>query len=382
MEAVGNLAGGIAHEFNNMLSIIIGNTELALNEIEKRHPLHQNLSEIKSAGLRARDVVKQLLNFSRKVDTYMEPIDIRLIVKETLKLLKATIPSNIEIQAFLPDELDAVMADSTQIHQLLINLCNNASQAMSDEGGTLKIELSNVTFDYEKASKLRGLAPGAYVRLGISDTGSGIPQELLDKIFDPYFTTKDVGKGTGMGLAVVHGIVKTHNGSIFVDSEHRKGTVFHVYFPSSTKAVSEVTKRDEGIPTGKEKIIFVDDELSIVDLYRSMLERLGYSVISETDPLLVVERFQSNPLDYDLVISDMTMPNLTGDRLAEKLIKIRPDIPIIVCTGFSEKMSPEKAREIGIREVLMKPVGMKDLGNLIRKLLDEGESDKFNQRRV
>jgi signal transduction histidine kinase/CheY-like chemotaxis protein len=376
MEAVGILAGGIAHEFNNVLGIIIGNAEMALNDVEKWHPLNQNLSEIKSASLRARDVVKQLLNFSRKVDTYREPIDMRVIVKEALKLLKPSIPSNIEIQDIFPTELDAVVADSTQIHQLLINLCNNASQAMSNEGGTLKIELNNVTLDYEKASKLRDLKPGAYVRLSVSDTGGGIPRKFLDKIFDPYFTTKDVGKGTGMGLAVVHGIVRTHDGAIRADSHLGKGTVFDIYFPSSSEEVSQETKRDAKVPTGKEKIIFVDDEISIVKLYSNMLERLGYSVISETDPLRVVEHFQSNPLEYDLVISDMTMPNLTGDRLAEELIEIRPDIPIIVCTGFSEKMSPERAQEIGIKEVLMKPIQMKDLGNLVRKLLDEVKSGK------
>ena len=376
MEAVGILAGGIAHEFNNVLGIIIGNAEMALIDVEKWHPLNQNLNEIKSASLRARDVVKQLLNFSRKVDTYRKPIDMRVIVKEALKLLKASIPSHIEIQDIIPTELDAVVADSTQIHQLLINLCNNASQAMSNEGGTLKIELNNVTLDYEKASKLMDLKPGAYVKLSVSDTGGGIPRKFLDKIFDPYFTTKDVGKGTGMGLAVVHGIVRTHDGAIRADSHLGKGTVFDVYFPSSNEEVSQETKRDAKVPTGKEKIIFVDDEISIVKLYSNMLERLGYSVISETDPLRVVEHFQSNPLEYDLVISDMTMPNLTGDRLAEELIEIRPDIPIIVCTGFSEKMSPERAQEIGIKEVLMKPIEIKDLGNLVRKLLDEVKSGK------
>lgn len=371
MEAVGHLAGGVAHEFNNVLAIIIGNVELMLGDVDKHAPLQKNVSEILSASLRARDVVKQLLNFSRKSGSEKKSVDIRVLLKEALKLLKASIPSNIEVRENIPLMVDAVMVDSTQIHQLLINLCNNASQAMGAEGGILTIELENVVVDEKKSLELMDLKPGNYVRISVGDTGTGIPREMIDKIFDPYFTTKDVGKGTGMGLAVVHGIVKDHQGAIHVDSTFGEGAVFHVYLPSTHEIVFQELKLDQKSPRGKENIIFLDDEELIVDIGSSMLQRMGYSVVTETDPLRVLAYVKSHPNDVDLVISDMTMPNLTGDKLAEELLKIRPDIPIIVCTGYSEKMSPEKAKKMGIKHVMMKPVGMKELGNAVRKTLDE-----------
>ncbi len=373
MEAIGTLAGGIAHEFNNVLGIIIGNMELALDYVEKWHPVRRNLGEIKKASLRAKEVVRQLLKFSHKVETSRVSIDIALIVGEALKLLRASIPANIKIKEFISRPIDAVVADATQIHQLLINLCNNAAQAMSADGGVLTVELRNVLIDDEKAFKQPDLEPGKYVELGIGDTGHGISSEVLEKIFDPYFTTKEVGKGTGMGLAVVHGIAKTHDGVIHVDSRLGKGTDFRVYFPSSSTVVSPEQKKDERVPGGAEKIIFVDDEISIVEIYTIMLKKLGYDVISETDPVLALEQFKSDPYGYSLVISDMTMPDMTGDRLAQELIKVRPDIPVILCTGFSDKISPEYLKKIGFRGMLMKPVGKADLGNLIREVLDDGD---------
>ena len=374
MEAIGNLAGGIAHEFNNVLGIIIGNAELAMDDMEKWHPVSENLNEIKLASLRAKDVVKQLLTFSRKMETKREPIDIRVIIKETLKLLRAVIPSSIRIQESLPVEIDHVVADPTQIHQLLINLCNNAAQAMSDEGGKLTIGLNNVSFDYEAASKHPGLQPGAYVRFSVSDTGCGIPSNLLDRIFDPYFTTKDIGKGTGMGLAVVHGIVKSHKGAIDIESRVGEGTAFHVYFPSSKEKAYKGKGESEALPTGNERILFVDDEISIVKLYEKILNELGYSVSSNTDPVRIQKLFKSEPDKYDLIISDMTMPNMTGDQLAIEILNIRPNIPILICTGHSEKMSPEKADKIGIKGLLMKPIMTADLAKAVRKALDEAKT--------
>ncbi len=371
MEAIGNLAGGIAHEFNNVLGIIIGNVELAIEDLEQWHPVTENLSEIKLASLRAKDVVKQLLSFSRKMDIKREPVDIRIIVKETLKLLKASLPSSIQVRENLPEAVDTVVADPTQIHQLLINLCTNAAHAMGENGGSLTIELSNVTLDFTAASKHPDLKPGDYVRFSVSDTGHGIPVNLLDKIFDPYFTTKDVTQGTGMGLAVVHGIVKTHNGAIDVASNVGMGTAFHIYFPASKeKARLEVRTAKKG-PTGSEKILLVDDEISIVNVCRRNLERLGYTVSSETDPVRIIERFRSTPYAYDLVILDMTMPRLTGDRLAQELLKIRPDIPIVICTGFSEKLTPEKVRQLGIKGLMTKPIERDDLADTVRKVLDD-----------
>lgn len=371
MEAVGHLAGGVAHEFNNVLAIIIGNVELMLADVDKNAPLHKNVNEILSASLRAKDVVKQLLNFSRKSGSEKKPVDIRILVKEALKLLKASIPSHIEVRENIPLMVDAVMVDSTQIHQLLINLCNNASQAMGAEGGVLTIDVKNIVVDENNFKDLQDLQQGNYVKISVGDTGTGIPKEMIDKIFDPYFTTKEVGKGTGMGLAVVHGIVKDHHGAIHVESTWGKGTVFHVYFPATQEIIVQELKQDQKSPKGKERIIFLDDEEFIAEIGGSMLQKMGYTVITETNPLRVLAYVQSHPNEVDLVISDMTMPNLTGDKLAEELLKIRPDIQIIICTGYSEKMSPEKAKKIGIKHVMMKPLGMKELGNIVRKTLDE-----------
>ncbi len=373
MEAIGHLAGGIAHEFNNVLGIIIGNAELAVYDLEKWHPVAENLNEIKLAGLRAKDVVKQLLSFSRKMEMKREPIDVKIIVKESLKLLRASIPSSIRIREYFPEEIDSVVADPTQIHQLLINLCNNAAHAMNEEGGCLTIGLGNVELDFEAASKHPDLKPGSYVLFSVSDTGYGIPSNMLDKIFEPYFTTKEVGKGTGLGLAVVHGIVKAHNGAIGIESSVGEGTAFHIYFPSSKAATNKKEKEKILFPAGTEKILFVDDEESIVKLYAKILPQWGYTVYSDTDPVKILDRFQSDPFAYDLVISDMTMPNLTGDRLAKELLKIRPDIPIIICTGFHEKISPEKIEEMGIKGLLMKPIETAKLSAMIKEILDEAK---------
>ena len=375
MEAIGNLAGGIAHEFNNVLAIILGNTELAIDDTKEWHPVSHNLNEIKTASLRAKDVIKQLLTFCRKMDSKREPIDIRAVVKESLKLLRAAIPSSIQIQENLPNDIDNVVADATQIHQLLINLCNNAAQAMSDEGGILNVELSNVVLNYEAASKLPDLKPGFYVRFSVNDTGCGIPPDLQDRIFDPYFTTKDIGKGTGMGLAVVHGIVKSHNGAIDIESYVGKGTVFHVYFPSSSDRALQKETELETLPTGKENILLVDDEVSLVEISERILSGLGYSVTSSTDPVRIIKLFESDPYKYDLIISDMTMPNLTGDKLSLELLKIRPNVPILICTGHSDKVSHENADEIGIKGLLMKPVMKANLAKTVREVLDDAKAE-------
>ncbi|MBD3290741.1 PAS domain S-box protein [candidate division KSB1 bacterium] len=376
MEAIGNLAGGIAHEFNNVLGIIIGNTELGLLDVEKWHPVAENLNEIKLASLRAKDVVKQMLSFSRKMDIKREPVDIRIIIKESIKLLRASIPTTIQLRQKFSEKVDTLVADPTQIHQLVINLCNNAAQAMSDNGGTLTIELSNITLTNKTAPAHSNLRPGNYVQLSVRDTGHGIPPDALDKIFDPYFTTKDAGKGTGMGLAVVHGIVKAHEGVIDVESSVGSGTAFHIYFPASRKKPQRHKTMEISLPTGSENILFVDDEKSIVKLCNKILSQLGYSVTYDTDPIHIRELFRSDPQKYDLVITDMTMPNLSGDRLAIDLLQIRPDIPIIICTGFSEKISPEKAEQMGIKGFLMKPVEQVPLAKLVRKVLDEAKNQQ------
>ncbi|GAB6096579.1 hypothetical protein JCM14469_28320 [Desulfatiferula olefinivorans] len=369
MEAVGNLAGGVAHEFNNVLSIIVGNVELMLDEADKEGELHRRLSRIMDAGLRARDVVRQLLNFSRRIDSRKEPVDLRTVVRETMSLLTASIPSNIVIRVTVPDHLPAVTADAVQLHQVLINLCNNGAQAMPD-GGMMTIELGLDDPDPEALSQADP-SDGPWIRMTVRDTGSGIARNHLDRIFDPYFTTKAVGKGTGMGLAVVHGIIRDHGGVITVRSIEGDGTAFNVYLPAAKEKAVPKTPAPDSPPGGRETLLFVDDEPSIVELNRQMLERLGYRVAAETDPVAALERFRARPADVDLVISDMTMPGMTGDQLARALLDIRPDLPIIVCTGFSERMSPERAETMGIREVLMKPVAKKDLGDAIRRVLDQ-----------
>jgi PAS domain S-box-containing protein len=378
MESIGNLAKGIAHEFNNVLGIILGNAEMAGAELDKSHPVSESLEEIKLACLRAKDVVKQLLTFSRKMAVKREPINIRTSVQKALKLLRAAIPSSIKIQEVLSAEIDSVVADPTQIHQLLINLCNNAAQAMEESGGTLTIELYNVALDSEAAAKHPDLKAGGYVRLSVRDTGDGIAPEMLDQVFDPYFTTKDVGQGTGMGLAVVHGIVKGHHGAIEIDSTVGEGTVFHIYFPSSTEKPAPNESEVKAPATGNGRILLVDDEISITRIAVKTLRRLGYSVVPENDPVLALERFRSDPRQFDLIITDMTMPNLSGDELVKRAMKLRPDIPVIVCTGYSDRMSPGKARQMGIKGLLLKPVEMAELAESVRKVLDEANDADHN----
>lgn len=370
MESIGNIAKGIAHEFNNVLGIILGNAEMAGTEIEESNPVSESLEEIKRASLRAKAVVKQLLTFSRRMDIRREPIDIREIVQEVATLMRAAIPANVKIQELSSAEIDAVVADSTQIHQLVINLCTNAAQAMSEDGGTLAIELYNMKIDDEAAAKHPDLQPGAYVKLSIRDTGQGIAQDMMDKVFDPYFTTKDVGQGTGMGLAVVHGIAKAHRAVIEIDSTVGKGTTFHVYFPASKEKPRRAETAEQALPTGSERILFVDDELSIVRIGVKVLTKLGYSVSSDTDPLRATARFSADPYRFDLVISDMTMPGMSGDALVKNLMETRPDIPVIICTGYSDRMSPDKAREMGIKGLLMKPIEQAELARMVRKVLD------------
>jgi PAS domain S-box-containing protein len=374
MESIGTLAGGIAHDFNNILGIILGNTELAMDDVPNWNPARLNLEEVKNASLRAKDVVRQLLSFARKTKLNKKPTSILPIVKESLKLLRSYIPTDIDIRHNIPENIDTILADPTQINQILINLFTNAHHAMPD-GGIIEVTLENCELDEDRATQYPGLQPGRYARLIVRDTGQGIVPKNIDHIFDPYFTTKDVGKGTGMGLAVVHGIVKEHNGVITAQSTPGKGTTFDLLFPAVTKEPVVEIGADEDLPAGYERILLIDDEEPIVRLGRQRLEKLGYSVEAITNPMEALAIFKSTPDAFDLAITDMTMPNMTGDRLAQELLKIRPDIPIIICTGFSEKMSPVKARQLGIKAFLMKPVEKIDLAQTVRKVLDTGPNE-------
>jgi PAS domain S-box-containing protein len=370
MEAIGTLAGGIAHDFNNMLGIILGNTELAIDDVPEWNPARLNLKEIKIASFRAKDVVRQLLSFARKTDQKRKPVKINPIITDVLKLLRSSIPTSIEIRSNIPKESQIIFADPTQINQIMINLCTNAAQAMEEDGGILEISLDSMSLD-ESTAQPNPLSLGQYVKLTVNDTGHGIAPEIKDRIFDPYFTTREFGKGSGMGLAMVHGIVMNHDGAITVESEVGKGTTFNIFFPIVRREpVPEITI-DEDLPTGKERILFVDDEESIVKMGRQRLERLGYKVESTTSPIEALELFRSKPDQFDLVITDLTMPKMTGDKLVKEILNIRSEMPIILCTGFSEKINGEKAKEIGAFGYIEKPVDKRDLAVAVRRVLDK-----------
>ncbi len=371
MEAIGTMAGGIAHDFNNILYMITGNAELAMEDIPEWNPVHENLKEIKSAGLRAAGVIKQLLNFSRQTDQELKPIGAVMVIKDALKFLRSTIPTSIDIrQNFSKDEL-TILSDPTQLNQVMMNLCINASQAMEKTGGILDVSVEKITLSEKEVDCYPGLTPGDWLKITISDTGPGIRSDIIKRIFDPYFTTKDVGKGSGMGLAVVHGIIKNHHGAIFVKSELGKGTTFTIFFPVVTEKPAMDIKAFEVIPKGSgQSVLFVDDEASIVKMIGKMLARLGYKVQTTTNPVDALERFRSEPDLFDLVLTDMTMPQMTGAKLSEKLKEVRPDIPVVICTGHSSLMDEEKAASIGIDGYVMKPIVMREIAKTIRDVLE------------
>ena len=371
MESIGTLSGGIAHDFNNLLGIILGNAEMAMDDVPELHPAKLNLNEIRTASLRARDVVKQLLSFGRKTDPKQRPVRLVQIVEDALKFLRFSIPTNIEIRQNIQDDTDdSILADSTQINQVMINLCTNAAHAMEDTGGVMTIGIQNIYLDQISAAVYPHLPPGNYVKLTVSDTGPGIDPEIKNRIFDPYFTTKEVGKGSGIGLSVVHGIVKNHNGAISVDSKFGKGTTFSILFPVAEEEAVIETEPVEKLSTGNERILIVDDEESMAEIGRRRLERLGYRVEAKTNSIEALELFRADHDQFDLVITDMTMPHITGDKLVKEILKIRPDMPTILCTGFSEKIDEEKAKEIGVREYIEKPFDRGKLSRLVRKVLD------------
>ena len=373
MEAIGTLAGGIAHDFNNILFPIIGYAEMTLESLPAGSPDRRNLEEILNAADRARDLVAHILTFSRKSEKQMKPLLIQPIVKETLKLLRSTIPTSIQFQADIR-ETGAVVADPTQIHQVMMNLCTNAYHAMQETGGLLRV----IVGEAEVAPGVNGAppdaAPGRYATIAVADTGAGIEKEAIDRIFEPYYTTKEQGKGTGLGLAVVHGIVAEHGGFITVESNVGKGSAFTLYFPVLEAAEAEAAAAPaESRPGGTERVLFVDDDKSIADMVRQMLVRMGYDVAVRYSSLDAMELFRNRPDDFDVVITDMTMPNMTGDRLARRIREIRPDIPVIICTGYSERIDPKKAREMGAAALLMKPVLKNQLSDAIRGALDKAE---------
>ena len=374
MEAIGTLAGGIAHDFNNILSSVLGFTELAIDAVEKDSTIEENLQEVYTAGIRAKDLVNQILLLSRHDAVQFKPIHINSVVKEAVKMIRSIIPASIDIQKNICNRQLVVSADPTQIHQVIVNLITNAKHAMSESVGVLAVEVDPVSFDDESTENIN-LTPGNYARIMVSDTGTGINKEHLEKIFEPYFTTKAVGEGTGLGLSVVHGIIKSHQGDITVHSESGKGTTFYIYLPLSEQRSVELPETDTNpLPTGTERILLVDDEPSIVKMQQQSLEKVGYTATAKTSSVEALETFCATPDKFDLVITDMTMPKMTGDKFAEEIKKIRSDVPVILCTGFSDKIKIRTGSDLQIDEFLMKPVNKKKLAKTVRKLLDEAKS--------
>ncbi len=372
MESIGNLAGGIAHDFNNILFPIVGMAELLMDDLPPGTPEHENAREILKAGLRGSELVKQILAFSRQSDHKLIPVPIQKILKEAIGLTRATIPANIEIIQDIQDDCPRVLADPTQVHQIAMNLITNAFHAIEPRAGRIHVELKEDRFPADGLIQdKKGSHPA--VRLSVADTGHGIGPEILGRIFDPYFTTKEQGKGTGLGLSVVQGIVKAHKGEIKVDSSPGSGSVFHVFLPlmeSLTRQTPSAAIAGRH-PTGNERILLVDDEAVIARLETQMLERLGYRVTSCTDSIEAATLFKNSPRTFDLVLSDMTMPHMTGDELAGELTAVRPEIPVIICTGFSERIHPDTIKTKGIKALLMKPVMLSDLADTVRRVLDE-----------
>ncbi len=367
MEAIGTLAGGVAHDFNNILYPILGYTEMALDEISEGSPARENLNEIMTAAQRARKLVEQILTFSRLDHQGRIPLKIHRAVKEALNLLRATLPATIEVVQRIDENCGPVLADPTQIQQVVMNLCTNAFHAMQDHGGTLIVGLEEIQIASEDLPGSQ--EPVTYVKLTVADTGYGMSKDVLERIFEPYFTTKKVGEGTGMGLAVVHGIIKGYDGDIQVYSEPGNGTTFNVYLPRIYKDVKTDGRTPVKIEKGDERILLVDDEDQIARMLEQMLASLGYRVRAVSDPIEALEIFENTPQAFDLVITDMTMPKITGDLLARELMKIRPEIPVILCTGFSKLIDEDRAQKIGIRRLIMKPAIKSEIAGAIREAL-------------
>ena len=372
MEAIGTLAGGIAHDFNNILGAILGYAEMALDDCPAGSMAANDVGQVIKAGHRARELVKQILAFSRQAETEHMPLQPASIIKEAIKMLRSSLPSTITIEQDIDKDAGPLFADPTQIHQILMNLCTNAFHAMETTGGILSISLKEKNLSRQDFANEPQAEPGNFVHLSVSDTGAGIPPEIRERIFDPYFTTKETGKGTGMGLSIVHGIVKSYGGFISCLSEPGKGTMFQVFLPVMTEINLPAEMAEEPLQLGNERILFIDDEEMLVEMGRNLLERLGYRVTVRTNSLDALTTFQNQPDQFDLVITDQTMPGMTGSDLARRMLQIRPDLPIILCTGFSNLISAEKARSLGIKGFALKPLAKKDVATLIRKVLDDG----------
>ncbi len=370
-EAIGTLAGGIAHDFNNILTPIMGYSELCKSMLPADSRIRDNIEQIVLAAHRARELVRQILTFSRQKGARRVPLDIRMVVKEALKLIRAALPADIRIEQQIEAGREHVLADPTEIHQVVMNLCTNAQYAMLETGGTLKVRLGRIDIDRSKAETVPGLHAGPYLRLRVEDTGCGIPPRILDRIFEPYFTTRSEDHGTGLGLATVQGIVTGIGGVVTVESAEERGTVFDVFLPVvDTPAEMEKGSGEQPVPGGNERILFVDDEPMIADLGRKMLGQLGYTVTAVTDPVAALALLRNNPGCFDLLITDMTMPAMSGMELVREINALRPELPVIVCTGFNKKMPQEWKDGNNVHSLLTKPLGFRELAQAVRNALD------------
>ena len=372
MEAIGTLAGGIAHDFNNILTAIIGYTEMAQMKLPKEEVVAHDLERVQEAGMRAKELVKRILTFSRQSEQERQAVHVTQIIEEVLGLLRSTMPSTIEIHKHILENSkdDLILADPIQIHQVLMNLGTNATHAMRDRGGVFSISLSTINTDSSLLAIYPKLKPGPYVRLTVGDTGHGMVKSISERIFDPYFTTKKVGEGTGMGLAVVQGIINNLGGTISVYSEPEQGTTFHIFLPKAEGTDVNLITQDESLPCGgTERILFVDDEELLAQLGHELLGTLGYNVTVSRNSIEALKLFHSSPHEFDLVVTDMSMPGLTGKEFAKELLAIRPDLPIILCTGFSELIDEKQAKKCGIGGFIMKPYAKNNLDRTIRQLL-------------
>jgi CheY-like chemotaxis protein len=376
MQALGTLVGGVAHDFNNILGAVLGYAELTLNNVSRESMAWNYLKQILVAGERARHLVQQMLTFSRQAKQERQPLQLHLLLKEVLELLRAVFPATITLRQEVDLHTSTVLADPTQMQQVLMNLCTNAAHAMRQSGGVLEVRLDAVAFVAESALPHPELRPGPYIRLTVRDTGHGMAPEVLERIFEPFFTTKDVGEGTGLGLAVVHGIISEHGGAITVESTPGQGTTFVIYLPHSASPPAIVPDTEDPIRKEQGRILFVDDEATLAHIGQTMLTHLGYDVVSSTNSEEALAVFRAAPECFDLVITDQTMPHLTGADLARALRDLRPDIPIILCTGYSQTMMAEQAVQLGLDAFCMKPLRLRDLEVTIRGVLTQRRARK------
>lgn len=370
MEAIGTLAGGIAHDFNNILSAVLGFTELCLTDVKKGTRLEKNMREVYIAGNRAKELIKQMLTFAGKDEEKVKPTQVSSIAMEVLKFIRPVVPASIEIQHQIQSDA-YVMANPIQLHQVFMNLCTNAVQAIEMERGAISIKITEAHIKKNCDGADSELQPGKYIIIEVSDTGVGIPSNNIDRIFEPYFTTKENGEGSGLGLAMVHSIVKRCRGEVYVKSDIGKGTIFTIYLPISKEAPPKLPKDTKKLPGGRERILFVDDEMAIVNMNQQALGKLGYRVTALCSSKEALEIFKADPDEYDLVITDMTMPEMTGERLTEEIMKINPDLPVILCTGYSKTIVESKMAQIGIKAIMMKPIPIRQMASQIRSILDK-----------